>query len=163
MVRKKEEQKVVLPDYQKWSSLKDNLKNDIQNTFANSYDGLRALAEEYRGRRGCRKIEKRLIETFICNDVRATVKIDGLGTYTAEIGDIQVAMDKEKEPSPMLAIWVFRGNEKDSMDADLDIYYDSAWGWTMMDAIDSVTDKLFQAIENAYRKDYSALPEEMRG
>lgn len=163
MAKKKEELKVVLPDYNAWERAKCDLKNEIQNTIANSYYGLRTLAEEYRGRRGCRKIEKRLLEVFICNDVRATINVKGLGTYTAEIGDIQVAMDKDKEPCPMLAIWVFRGDEDEVELTNPDIYYDSSWGWTMMDAIDGVVDKLFESLEHAYRQDYMALPEEMRG
>ena len=163
MVRKKEEQKVKLIDYGERSNMQDEFINEIQKRVAD--DNLSILAEEYRGRRGCRKIEGRLIQTFICDDPVAKMKVKGLGTYRAKIGDIAVAMDKEKEPCPMVEVWVYRSEGIDLEDSkqEPEVYYYSAWGWTLMDAIDSIGAKMWEALDAVVRKDYMALPEEMRG
>lgn len=156
--------KVKYPDYYTVKRMREDLKNEIMVRVANKADGLMTLAEEYRGRRGCHKMEIQLLNTFISEDggVEAKVQIPGLGTYRAELADVRVAMNNDKEPCPFVEIFVRRGDGVEFEDNDPDSYFDGCWGFTLMDAIDSLVNKLFEALEWQYRKDFYALPEELR-
>lgn len=151
---------VKYPDYHDMQVQRDELANKLQCLVAGN-DGLEVLAREYRGRRAARRFEGILAGTFSLPESEAKVEIPGLGTYRAYISDVRVALDKDKEPIPMYEILVFRGNG-DEFNDNPEIYYDNSWGWNLMEGINDGVNKLFDALEHVYRKDYQALPDEMR-
>lgn len=157
---KKGVRKVMYPDYQVSQYKKDEFINRLQQ-YAAGNEGLGVLAEEYHGRRKARKFEQRLLGVFLLPEAEAKVEIEGLGTYRAVISDIRVALDDKKEPSPMVEVMVFRENGKE-FDDDPEIYFDNTWSWNLMEGINGISGILFDALEHFYRKDFYALPEEMR-
>lgn len=157
---KKGVKKVMYPDYQASQYKKDEFINRLQQ-YAAGDGGLGVLAEEYRGRRKARKFERRLLSVFLLPEAEAKIEVEGLGTYRAVVSDIRVALDDKKEPSPMVEVMVFRGDGEE-FDDDPEIYYDNTWSWNLMEGISGISGILFDALEHFYRKDFYALPEEMR-
>lgn len=154
-------EKVQYPNYQDMGLIRDDLTNTLQRIVAGD-GGLDVLAKEYRGRRAARKFEHILAAVFSLPEAEAKVEIEGLGTYRAYVTDVRVALDKDKEPIPMYEILVFRGNGEEFEDADPEVYYDNSWGWNLMEGIHDGVNKLYDALEHVYHKDFNALPEDMR-
>lgn len=154
--------KVKYPDYKEMSLVRDEMTNKLQSLAAGA-NGLDVLAKEYRGRRQARKFERELVKVFMASpEAVATVKVEGLGTYTAIISDIKVALDKDKEPTPMFEIFVYRGEGEDSQYKNPEVYYDNSWSWNLMDGIHAGVEKMYNAIMCFLDKDFKALPEDQK-
>ena len=165
-MRKKEEQKVVLPEYYEYDRMKQATQDRIKDKFSFYYDcGLDVMAKDFTGRRG-RKVFLRLLqEIFIEQSSKAEITIKGLGNYIAEVVDVDVVKDNEYY-RPVVKIMVIsdyeEGNEAlaNQLDHSVHVYYKGGWGNCVIDAVDSIVGDMYDCMHTVFTNDHHDLPED---
>lgn len=166
-MRKKEEQKVELPEYFDYNRLKEQTQDRIKDKFSFYYDcGLDVMAKDFTGRRGRKEFLRLLQEIFIEQSSKAEITIKGLGNYIAEVVDVDVVEDDDKKFRPAVKIMVIsdyeEGNESlaNQLDHSVHVYYKGGWGNCIIDAVDSIVGEMYDCMHTVFTYDHRDLPED---